>query len=411
MADTFASAQVIDELRKYLADSSHKELVDLLTDSLKQAHDTAQQNLKSELFEALLWPRDVSNYLNYLDEFSRWAPRQDPGGAWSDDANGQQEVYDRLCHFYYLVDQKVDKDGGKIVQNDPWFKDWLVRYANAWGSFLDTTASFSDEQLQSFSLAPRYRVQDSMVKDSEGRLKPNEPSGWLTFNQFFARELNPGLRPIAKPAENSTVTLPADCTYKAAYDIDKHSDVVYPSTGPLRLKGTHTITSIPELLKEGTYSGKFANGKFVHYFLSPYSYHRFHTPVAGEVKQCFAIQGNVHLDVTIDKHGQFDAPDSSVGGYEFTQARGVIVIDTGSRPEDLGLVAVIPVGMAQVSSVHMTMTKGARVPKGEEFGYFLFGGSDIILLFQEGKAPKIDTGGGYRHYGTSISEPPHSPKR
>lgn len=96
--------------------------------------------------------------------------------------------------------------------------------------------------------------------------------------------------------------------------------------------------------------------------------------------------------------------------YEFTQARGVIVIDTADSPygyADVGLVAVIPVGMAQVSSVHMTMTKGVQVPKGEEFGYFLFGGSDIILLFQEGHAPDriSEDPNHYHHYGTSLAEP------
>ncbi|MEU3354591.1 phosphatidylserine decarboxylase [Streptomyces sp. NPDC037389] len=403
MTITYASIKVIDELRKKLDED--KVLRDLLTDSLTQGYENAKVNLKGALFDALEWPRNVPDYLGYLGKFSRWAPRQDPGEAWSSGGNGQQEVYDRLCHFYYLVDQEV---GGKIVQNDTWFKDWLVRYADAWGSFLDTTASFSEEQLVSFKLAPRYRVEDSMVGD-----KPNEPSGWLTFNQFFARELNPGLRPITDPTDNRTVAMPADCVYKMRYPIKEDSSID-PTAGPLRLKLTHEVTSIPQLLSDrSAYGESFAGGTFVHYFLTPYSYHRFHTPVAGEVKECFPIQGKVYLDVTIDGNGQFDAPDSSADGYEFTQARGVIVIDTADSPYgDVGLVAVVPVGMAQVSSVHMTMTKpsqapkDAQVPKGEEFGYFLFGGSDIILLFQKDKAPNINTDDGYRHYGTSVDGPP-----
>ncbi|GGP35175.1 phosphatidylserine decarboxylase [Streptomyces abikoensis] len=397
MAATFASTTVIDELEAKL--EQDKVLRDLLTESLKQAYTNAQGKLKSELFQALDWPQDVPGYLGYLGTFAKWAPRQDPGEAWSDDENGQREVFDRLCHFYFLVDQNVD---GKIVQNDPWFKGWMVRFAKAWGSFLDTTASFSEEQLDSFHLSPRYRVEDSMVGG-----KPNEPSGWLTFNQFFARELNPGLRPITDPEHNTTVTMPADSTFKATYPIDKHS-VIHPTDGSLRLKLTHEVTSIPKLLSDRSkYGKKFAGGTFVHYFLSPYSYHRFHTPVAGQVKECFPIHENVYLDVAIGENGQFDAPDSSVGGYEFAQARGVVVIDTANSPYgDIGLVAVIPVGMAQVSSVHMTMTiSDAQIPKGEEFGYFLFGGSDIILLFQKGRAPEINTDGGYRLYGTSVSEP------
>ena len=48
----------------------------------------------------------------------------------------------------------------------------------------------------------------------------------------------------------------------------------------------------------------------------------------------------------------------------------------------LGLVAVLPIGMAQVSSVNLTAEVGTTLHKGEEFGYFLFGGSDIIILFE-----------------------------
>ncbi|WP_380282190.1 phosphatidylserine decarboxylase [Kitasatospora purpeofusca] len=403
MPITFTSSEVIEKLRKHLDDD--KDLAKLLEDSLQQARTTAEKKLRKALFDALYWPTAISDYLDYLTTFSKWAPRQDPGEAWSDDKGGQQEVYDRLCHFYYLIDQKVTDDGNRIVQNDPWFKDWLVEFTNAWGSFLDTPESFSDEQLKSFEdNSPRYRVQDSLVDG-----KPNEPSGWRTFNQFFARELNPGLRPITDPEHNTTVTMPADCIYKNTYDIDANSGI-HPDGDPLRLKLTHEVITIPQLLSEKSdYGKRFANGTFVHYFLAPYSYHRFHTPVAGQVKECFPVHEDVYLDVTIDGNGQFDAPDNSTDGYEFTQGRGVIVIDTAKSPYgDIGLVAIVPVGMAQIDSVKMTMTVGAQAPKGEEFGYFLFGGSDIILLFQQGHAPAIDDKDGYRLYGTSIAASPPS---
>jgi phosphatidylserine decarboxylase len=47
-----------------------------------------------------------------------------------------------------------------------------------------------------------------------------------------------------------------------------------------------------------------------------------------------------------------------------------------------GLVAVLPIGMAQVSSVVMTAEVGKKLHKGEEFAYFQFGGSDYILMFE-----------------------------
>lgn len=50
---------------------------------------------------------------------------------------------------------------------------------------------------------------------------------------------------------------------------------------------------------------------------------------------------------------------------------------------EVGLVALLPIGMAYVSSVNLTPEPGARLRKGGEFGYFLFGGSDIVMLFQD----------------------------
>ncbi len=47
--------------------------------------------------------------------------------------------------------------------------------------------------------------------------KPNTPSGWLTFNQFFARRLNAGLRPIQDPWDNTVVTSPVDCVFKLVF--------------------------------------------------------------------------------------------------------------------------------------------------------------------------------------------------
>ena len=372
---------------------------ELLVTSLKEANDNASGGkLKKELYDALQWPLTLDEYVDYLYEFGRWIPKQSTDPAWERaDEDGSQEPYDRLCHFHWLIDQDVEVKGKKVhVQNDEWFAKWLVRFADAWGSFLDTTESFNRESLQSFiNLSPRYNVKDSMIGTAP-HWRPNEPSGWLTFNQFFARELNPGLRPINSPGDNQVVTSPADCTWKATYDIDENSEVVVPDNRKIRLKKTHSTRNIKDLLKDSKYAEDFANGKFVHYFLSPYSYHRFHLPVTGEVLECRAVPGLAYLEVHIGGDKQFDAPDSAKGGYQFQQSRGVVVVDTskaGGSSTNIGKVAIIPVGMCQIGSVNLTInpkiTPGKVYNKGDEFGYFLFGGSDIILLFQNEKVNKV----------------------
>lgn len=422
---TYPDPTEVSELASLIEHGQDADFVALLEESLRKAKDVAQngdpakgiENLDPGLFKALPWPTTFGEYLKFLVEFAHWIPQQSSDPVWLDPGTQEhQEVYDRLCHFYWLIDQPVGPDGG-VVQDIPWFSDWLVGYANVWGDFLDTTDSFSDEILQTFLIdSPKYRVQDSMIGDPP---RPNAPSGWLTFNQFFARELNPGLRPIADPTKNTTVTAPADSTYKAHYAIAADSSIP-----KITIKGTHTYANVKDLLAGSQYADSFANGYFIHFFLGPYSYHRFHTPVAGTVKECYPIQGKVYLKVQIGgpKPGtpghQFQAYDASEGAYEFAQARGVVTIDTSGSPfGDVGIVAVIPVGMCQVSGVNMTHAtgkKGVEVDekkclKGDEFGYFTFGGSDIIVLFQAGTNPQYnphfeDDPPPYSLYGSEIAK-------
>jgi phosphatidylserine decarboxylase len=368
----------------------------LLIASLNKAKLIAQEQLEPGLYKALQWPTDLVEYTDYLFKFSKWMPEESKDAIWKiPGVKGHQEVDDRLGHFHWLIDQKVGDADNKIVQNSTWFSKWLIGYAKCWGSFLDTTASFNSEKLNSFMKnSPQYKVEDSLING-----KSNNPSGWLTFNQFFARELNPGLRDIESPEKNTIVTIPADCTFRAQYKIGSDSSIP-----EITIKKTHKFASIPHLLEGSKYKDAFADGTFVHYYLSPFSYHRFHTPVAGVIKECYPIHGLVYLDVNItDK--QFCSPDNAEDGYQFAQARGVTIVDTTDSPYgNIGIVAVIPIGMCQVSSVNMIATVGSNALKGDEFGYFLFGGSDIIILFQKGANSQINTGEQYRHYGSKMAE-------
>lgn len=407
----------VPELKQLLEHKDDAEFVDLLEKSLQVAHDKASQELNQALFQAIpfgtgKWPTTFDEYTEFLVKFSHWIPQQSTNPVWVDPTNPQgehQEVYDHLCFFYWLIDQPVLPNGG-VLQHYDWFKSFLVVYADLWGAVLDTPASFNDKILESFiKESPEYRVQDSMICDPP---RPNNPSGWLTFNQFFARELNPGLRPITYPSDNTIVTVPADCTYRQHYKIDAKSNIEPKIT----IKGTHTYANVNELLRGSAYADKFANGSFIHLFLGPYSYHRFHTPVSGVVMDCYPLTGQVYLKVQIagpnpgEPGDQFQAYDLATDGYEFQQARGVLTIDTSISPDgDVGIVAVLPIGMCQVSGVNMTHEVGTECRKGDEFGYFTFGGSDIIILFQEGANPQynqdfFDVGGPpYSHYGTKLA--------
>lgn len=406
----------VPELKLLLDHKDDEAFVAQLLQSLNKANDLAKDGgLDLAIYDALPlegmngWPTTFDEYVKYLVLYSRWVPHQSTNPAWvnpTSPVHGEhREVYDYLCWFYWLIDQELDD--GKIIQNIPWFADFLVEWANLWGRFLDTTDSFSAEILETWRKeSPRYRIEDSMIPDewNPGKLRPNAASGWLTFNQFFARELNPGLRPIAYPGDNTTIASPADCTYKKHYAIDADSNI----SPHITIKGTHTYANVQQLLEGSQYADCFAEGNFVHNFLGPYSYHRFHTPVAGIVKECYPVKGQVYLQVSLSGQ-QFDAADSADDGYEFVQARGILTIDTtGSPYGDVGIVAVIPIGMCQVSGVNMTHEVGKKCAKGDEFGYFTFGGSDIIVLTQKGTNPVynpafVEGTDYYSLYGSSIA--------
>jgi phosphatidylserine decarboxylase len=84
-------------------------------------------------------------------------------------------------------------------------------------------------------------------------------------------------------------------------------------------------------------------------------------------------------------------------GFQFTQQRGLLVLDSA-----VGMVAVLPIGMSQVSSVNLTPEVGASLFKGQDFGFFLFGGSDIITLFEPGRVELVAEVGKHYNQGRPI---------
>jgi phosphatidylserine decarboxylase len=86
-------------------------------------------------------------------------------------------------------------------------------------------------------------------------------------------------------------------------------------------------------------------------------------------------------------------------GFQWKQTRGMVIIESA-----VGLVALLPVGVGHVSSVNFTVDAGTKLVKGEEFGYFCYGGSDMILLFQPGKIELTFTPGKHYKQGEKIGQ-------
>jgi len=344
--------QTVIDLKAML--KAHPGWDKLLEKSIKEACDKAHYQLDKEEHRRFApFPNTLPKYYEFLNNLVMWTPTQDYA----------QEVFLHLCKFYWLIDQPT----GRELQKYKVFNEWMVNFPKDWGSFLNTTDSLTQHSLRTFYETPEYGMSQYVGYDPNWRNKQEiEHKTWLTFNQFFSREIKPGLRPIAGMLNDDIITAPADCTFMEKFKINDNSRIT--------VKLTHNY-NVLDLLEGSPYRNHFKNGIFMHSFLGPNDYHRFHAPVRGTVLECRPIQGKVYLDVQI-VDGKFSAPDGA--GYEFTQTRGLIIFDS-----PIGLVAVLPIGMAQVSSVNMTAVEGAYLNKGDEFGYFQFGGSDIILLFQQ----------------------------
>lgn len=373
---------VVKELKDLLA--KHKEWESLLVASIKEAQQKAYDDLDPEIYEHLeTWPIDIDGYYDYLETTVRWIPTEQ---------DYAREVFYILCKFYWLLDQPTGlelqtmEDPGRKEPGNA-FTDWMVDFADEWGNFLNTTTSLSKDSLNSFYNDNDYNLWQ-YVGYEENPADRFPSKTWKTFNQFFSREVKPGLRPIAGIEEDNIIVSPADCTFKEKFYIDDHSEIT--------VKYTHRY-NIRELLEGSPYQCYFRDGIFMHSFLGPSDYHRFHAPVRGTVVECRKIEAEVYLDVNITG-GTFDAPDGA--GYQFKQTRGLIIFDS-----PIGLVAVLPIGMAQVSSVNMTAVEGAYLNKGDEFGYFQFGGSDIILLFEADSGVEVTSAPGiHTNVGMCIAQ-------
>ncbi len=151
--------QIVHDLHRIL-DREGPDLARMVERSLDQARERAHAELSPELLDALDWPRDLSEYDEYLRRFIRWVPQQTSDPAWKTSAPEERyakEVSDRLAHFFWLVDQKIGDGGAAIAESSEAFRDWLTDFARQWGSYLDTPESFSQELLDSFiDNAPEY---------------------------------------------------------------------------------------------------------------------------------------------------------------------------------------------------------------------------------------------------------------
>jgi phosphatidylserine decarboxylase precursor len=319
--------------------------------------------------------------LDEFYDFIDWNVRQLPWDVMihhSPDEYGRT-LYGRtdqgVGYFWFIVDQPLDelKDRGffyPTVEFVEPFASWLSTYSNTWGEFLDTEESWNDTYYNMVKDDPDWGLDKGWY---------GEGNQWRTYNEFFARKLvSPDVRPIATDYE---VVCPVDSWPKQTWKIDDNNQLQYPQD--LQIK-TAKISDIAQLIGDDSqYKDAFAGGTLTHTFLDVNLYHRYHSPVNGVLKELRKVPG-------VSAGGGYTLWDDDTKlyyyindlGFQMVETRACAIIET----EEYGLVAMLPVGMSQICSVNWlpSLHVGQELKQGDEMGFFQFGGSDIVMIFQKG---------------------------
>ena len=187
------------------------------------------------------------------------------------------------------------------------------------------------------------------------------PDEYKSFNEFFTRRLKPGARPLG-----DGVTSPADG--RLMLYLNASADM------PLPLKGA--TRSLAEVFGES--AAELAGRRFdiAVVRLAPVDYHRFHFPCdCSTPTQARYVPGRYH---SVNPIALVRRPDIyAENERQITACEAVF-----------GRFWMVDVGAFGVGTIVQTCS-GDTHKKGEEKGYFKFGGSNVILVFEAG-AVKFD---------------------
>lgn len=190
-------------------------------------------------------------------------------------------------------------------------------------------------------------------------------SQFKNFNEFFYRALKPEARPCSAPDDPRVIVSPADCRTVVFDTLDQAQSIW--------VKGREFTV---ERLLGDAYpqdAARYHGGSLGIFRLAPQDYHRFHIPVDGVLDEPKAIEGEYYTVNPMAIRSALDVYGENV--------RVICPIDSVTH----GRVMVICIGAMMVGSTVITRKKGDHVKRAEELGYFKFGGSTLLVLFEPGQ--------------------------
>lgn len=185
------------------------------------------------------------------------------------------------------------------------------------------------------------------------------------FNEFFYRKIKKGARKLAS-SNPATATSPADSRVMVFPTIDLAKE--------LWIKGD--AFTIQKLLGDSISeeeSQKYNNGSLAIFRLAPQDYHRFHIPIDGTISKTHKIEGQYYTVNPMAIRSSLDVYGENVRCINYINSK------------QFGRVAVASIGAMMVGSIVITAKENENVKRMDELGYFAFGGSTIILIFEKNK--------------------------
>ena len=245
----------------------------------------------------------------------------------------------------------------KLLYGDGWFSNLLSRSIlplicrfSVFSKYYGWLQNGSTSRKKIIPFIEKYQVDDSEFLEPVGSFR--------SFNDFFIRKLNPSARPIQ--SGNDIAILPADGRYLVYANIERCPGIVVKDKR----------FSLEQLLQDAKLAHKYSQGGLVIARLCPVDYHRFHFPV-GCVPQ---------VPTSID------GPLFSVNPIALSRDVNILAenkrVITHLKTQNFGPVLFIEVGATYVGSIHQTYTPERHYAKGDEKGYFSFGGSCLLIFFE-----------------------------
>lgn len=271
-----------------------------------------------------------------------------------------------------LINWPMATPAGTTAFLNPKVNRQLKKILDQWGEFLKSKESrdaLDDDPETGWFGRDAKEAMPNFVEDFQ--CDPNQPYyGFTSWDDFFTRQFREGRRPVASPTDNAVIANSCESAPFRLVTGVKGNDTFWIKSQPYSLY--HMLAGDP-------LTGQFEGGTIYQAFLSALSYHRWHSPVSGRIVKTQLIDGSYYaqaFSMGFDPAG----PNESQGYITHVASRALIFIEADNP--DIGLMAVLFVGMAEVSSNEMTVSVGQHVNKGDQLGMFHFGGSTHCLIFR-----------------------------